>query len=221
MSERWPPIPPIWRGETAFVIGGGPSFADVDVERLRCCRIVAINCSWARVPWADVLFFGDDRFWRHYKTKVLAGFHGRILTTASSASDPRVSRLKNALGPRIYGRPKPAMLLSENPAAVPMRRTSLIPGINIAALLIGMEGRIVLLGADGRRAKDGRSHHHAPHPWPVRPGCWDVQVRDLAELAPQLAAKKIEVLNASPGSAWDVWPIVRLDDVLPKSERAA
>ena len=91
--------------------------------------------------------------------------------------------------------------------------------MNLAALLLGMSGRIILFGADGKRAdgvKDkrgkiipGASHHHAPHPWPVREGCWEVQRRDLAEIAPQLAARGIEVLNASPGSAWaDIWPVV-------------
>ncbi len=87
-----------------------------------------------------------------------------------------------------------------------------MPAINVAAHLIGWSGRIVLLGADGKRHKDGRSHHHAAHPWPVRPGCWDIQKRDLMEIAPQLNG--VEVVNASPGSAWDVWPIVQIEDVL-------
>lgn len=85
--------------------------------------------------------------------------------------------------------------------------------MNIAAHLMGFQGRIVLMGADGKAAKD-RSHHHKPHPWPVRPGCWDVQRRDLAEFAPQLKERGVEVLNASPGSAWNVWPIISHDEAL-------
>lgn len=97
---------------------------------------------------------------------------------------------------------------------IPMRRTSLAPAINIAALLLGFEGRIVLMGADGGRSKDGRSHHHERHPWPVREGCWDVQRKDLAEIAPRLAELGVEVINASPGSKWDLWPIVEPGEVL-------
>jgi len=71
-----------------------------------------------------------------------------------------------------------------------------------------------LMGADGRAAGK-QSHHHRAHPWPVRFGCWDVQKRDLAEFAPQLKAKGVEVLNASPGSAWaDIWPVISHEDAM-------
>jgi hypothetical protein len=211
MSPRWPPIPPIWRGETVYVIGGGPSFEAVNPDRLRGRNIVVVNTSWTRVPFADVLFFGDDRWWRHWKAKVSANFAGRIVST-THVSDIRVSKLRNTAARRGLAK-KPPFLLSADPMSVPMRRTSLAPAINVAAHLLGMSGRIVLMGADGKMTGK-QSHHHAPHPWPVRPGCWDIQRRDLAELAPQLSGRGIEIVNASPGSAWDIWPVVSPDEVL-------
>lgn len=213
MSGKWPPIPPIWRGETAFVIGGGSSFGEVDPERLRGRRVVVVNSSWEKLPWADVLFFGDDRWWRHWKKKVVAGFPGHIITTATTAGELRVVKLRNSAARRGLVR-KPPLIWSTEACSVPMRRTSLLPAMNIAAHLLGMEGRIVLMGADGR-AHGGKSHHHAPHPWPVRPGCWDVQRRDFDEVLPLIKKHPLEVLNASPGSAWaDIWPVVSPDEVL-------
>jgi hypothetical protein len=123
MSPRWPPIPPMWQGETVYVIGGGPSFEAVNPDRLRGRNIVVVNTSWVRVPFADVLFFGDDRWWRHWKVKVCANFEGRILST-TTVSDLRVSRLRNTAARRGLAK-KPPFLLSADPMSVPMRRTSL------------------------------------------------------------------------------------------------
>ena len=69
-----------------------------------------------------------------------------------------------------------------------------------------------MLGADGGPHGKARSHH-APHPWAQKKGCWDEQYWDLGTTVAPLAALGVEVVNASPGSRWDLWPIVTLDEV--------
>lgn len=61
---------PNWHGETALVIGGGPSVNDVDCETLRRFdgRIVAINeAGLTVVPCADLFYWTDAQWykWNH------------------------------------------------------------------------------------------------------------------------------------------------------------
>jgi hypothetical protein len=98
--------------------------------------------------------------------------------------------------------------------------TSLTAATNLAAHLVGAGGTIVWLGADGRVAADGRTHHHAPHRFPHRQDCYHKQYADLVTIVPSLQALKISLFNASPGTAWaDLAPVVDLRDML--SERRA
>ena len=54
---------PRWSGETAIVVGSGPSASFDSLEPLRDkVRVIAIKTSWLLVPWADVLY-GSDRGW--------------------------------------------------------------------------------------------------------------------------------------------------------------
>jgi hypothetical protein len=54
-----------WKGEPAFIIGGGPSLERFDFERLRGRgRVIAINRAYEFISWADLLFFMDFQFWQ-------------------------------------------------------------------------------------------------------------------------------------------------------------
>lgn len=191
-----------WPGETAFIVAGGPSVAEQNLDLLRDRKVIVINSSYERVPWADFLYFGDSRWWNEHKAN-LAEFKGRIVSTAPSATgDKRVLMMRKNRPPG----------LSDNRQELTCRRTSLAAAINLAAHL-GAK-RIVLLGADGRLGNGGQSHHHVPHKWGLRDDCFDQQREDLQSLVKPLAKRGIEVLNASPGSALPFWPIVSLEDVL-------
>ena len=94
---HWP-VPPEWTGETAFLVGGGPSVRDVDLSQIRG-RIIAINNSWELVPHADVLYFCDEKWWRWHGGRVMAGFEGcYIVTPSQDIPDPR-GRLVKLTGP--------------------------------------------------------------------------------------------------------------------------
>jgi hypothetical protein len=107
----------------------------------------------------------------------------------------------------------PGLAVERN--AVMVKRTSLTGAINLAAHL-GTRA-IVLLGADGK-VTDGKSHHHKPHRWPVRPGCWDEQKKDLLSIVEPLRLRGIKVINASPGSAWaDLWDVMTLEEAISQT----
>ena len=204
-------VPREWPGETVFVVAGGPSVLDLDLDALRGRRVIVINSSVFAVPWADYLYFGDFRWWNDGQNQAAAmRFGGRIVTTSRLVSHPRVLVCRKT-------RP-PGLALAAD--SLMQKWTSLTAATNLAAHLVGPGGTIVWLGADGRIAADGRTHHHQPHRWPHKPGCHDKHLADLRTIVPSLRALDIAAFNASPGSAWaELIPIVPLQRLL--NDRAA
>jgi hypothetical protein len=165
------------------------------------------------VPWADVLFFGDWRWHNEPENKAaVASFAGRVVTTSRMVSDRKVLVCRKTNPPG----------LAREPNSLMQKWTSLTAATNLAAHLVGPGGTIVWLGADGRLAADGRTHHHQPHRWPHRPGCYDKQHADLVTIVPSLKALGLTGYNASPGTAWtDLLPPIDLQDALADHRRAA
>lgn len=193
---------PIWAGETAFIIAGGPSLAGFDFSRLAGRRVIAINSSVFSCPSAGVLFFGDERWWRWNADKVKRTYAGRIFT-CSSVADPVVHNL-------VKRRPPP--YISPERGDVTMLRTSLTASINLA-IHFGCT-RLILLGADMKAAANGRAHHHPEYPVRNLPTCWDVQMTELREVAKSISDLGIEIINTSLESRIDWWPKQSIEELL-------
>lgn len=211
-------ITPEWKGETAFIIAGGPSVLQQDLTRLAGRRVVVVNSSYESYPAADILFFGDRRwYFDHYKRPEFVAFKGQKVTCCAADTPrpiPGVLRLKRSTPVRdsktgIYG---PGF--AHDPSTVVSNRTNLQGAMNMAAHL-GV-ARMVLLGADMCRGEGGRSHHHAPHKWTNKPGngTWDIQIPQLRLIAEPLQQLGIEVINTSPISRIDWWPKLNLEDAV-------
>lgn len=187
--------------------------ADQDTSSLVGRNVIVINSSYIRVPFAQYLVFGDSRWWLEHRRQ-LEKWKGRIVT-AAPVDHPNVLKLKKL---------KPPMLATD-PEYLTMARTTLTAAINLA-LHLGC-ARAILLGVDMQRGPsktithkgkerkvDGACHHHAPHPWRVRAGCWDEQMLELRQAAYQLASRDIEIINASPRSRIDWWPKKSFEECL-------
>lgn len=205
-------VPQQWPGECVFIIGGGPSVLGQDLEVLRGRRVIVINSSVYAAPWADMLYFGDWRWWNEDENRAAVdSFAGRVVTTTRLVrGDPKVLVCRKTNPPGLALAPNSLM----------QKMTSLTAATNLAAHLVGRGGTIVWLGADGKIAAD-RTHHHKPHRWPHKPGAYDKQLADLKTIVPSLQAMGIAAFNASPGTAWtDLLPQINLEDVL-EGRRAA
>jgi hypothetical protein len=128
-------------------------------------------------------------------------FAGTIISCSVGASGPPVIR------PMIR---KTTPGLATDTHTLMVKNTTLTAAINLAVHL-GVV-KIVLLGIDQRAGPDGRVHHHPPHPWKPTADCWKRQQTDLPKVAEDLTRLNIECVNASPGSALSLWPLVRLED---------
>src|SRR3972149_821520 len=112
-----------WRGERCFIIGGGPSLAGFDFERLRGQgRIIAVNKAYLDAPFADILFFMDGSTttfyglvqngrlapgclekWNEFKGyKVFLNILGRKLDDVYSIRGAGRTGLSNSLRKGIY-----------------------------------------------------------------------------------------------------------------------
>ena len=211
MTPYWT-VPHEWPGETVFIIAGGPSVLSQPLDLLRGRRVIAINSSIFTVPWADILFFGDWRWWAEKENQAaVAAFQGPVVTTSRMVPDRKV---------RVCRKTKPPGLAVERNSLM-QRWTSLTAATNLAAHLVGSGGTIVWLGADGQKAADGRTHHHKPHRWAHVKGCYDQHLGDLKTIVPSLKAMNIAAYNASPGTAWaDLLPVISLREAL-EERRAA
>jgi ADP-heptose:LPS heptosyltransferase/SAM-dependent methyltransferase len=200
-----------WEGLTAFVLAGGASVRNLDLSLLKGRRVIAINSAVLAYPDADILFFADARWWsdppKAWKADV-GSFTGRFVTT--SGGGPRdVERLLKI---------DPAKGIATDPTQLALSRTSVTGAINLAVHL-GCT-RVVLLGVDGKVAPDGKRHHHtAAYPWPMVKRCFDDHAAEFRAIAPSLKAAGVEVINANPDSAIDVWPKVPFEEVISMLQR--
>lgn len=197
--------------ETIFIIGGGPSLRGVSLDCLRGRRCIVINSSYTIVPWADWLFFGDQRWWlEHDERPAMKAFGGRILTCSSSVSHHRVYKVNRVI-------PPPGLAFSND--SVASQRTSTQGAMNLAFHLGA--SRIVLVGIDMGRAPDGTTHHHIPHPWKPRPGnvVWDEQLEQMEKIVAPLKKRNVEVINTSPVSRIEWWPKATLIEAVAMESR--
>src|SRR5262249_36813198 len=88
-----------WATETAFVIAGGPSVLNYDLEMLRGRNVIVINSSIHTVPWANFLYFGDWRWWNEPENRAAVdSFAGQVITTSRMVRDPKV-KICNRINP--------------------------------------------------------------------------------------------------------------------------
>lgn len=190
---------PDWSGDTALILGAGPSAADVAaVLRPGCMRVIAINRSHELVPWAEVLYAADSGFWRQYADarafkglKYCADNHvryfGSNIGTVTIARDPRGLRLTEMVRKTI--------------GVVGYGGNSGFQAVNLAAQF-GASRILLCLDYQG-------SHWHEDHPNVLR-NPTSSQFRswacDLDRQAPILRSWGIEVFNVARNSILKAYP---------------
>jgi hypothetical protein len=205
-ASRWSIPLGEWKGEAAFILGGGPSLKDFDAERLRGKgKVVAVNdAGLYMAPWADVLFWADKRWldWNHDKLGLHTG-RWKVTRKAPHIETGHDIRWLDFL-PR-------ALSLD------PWRVGGWCGGssaINLAFLLGA--NPIVLLGFDMR---PGNWHANHQKPPLVGQHC-DKFIPTLETMAFALEKHGAAVLNANPRSALRCFPFADIDELLSMDDVA-
>lgn len=189
-------VEPIWKGETVFIIGGGPSLKNFNWESLRTKKTIAINKAFYAYPHADILYFTDGRFYNWYKDDIDL-FKGEKYTitpgSASVTADVKILKRGQKLG------------LSKEKNMLSHGNNSGYAAINLAYLL-GAK-RIVLLGYD--MTNDGtKSHFHDGYPVNMTSNSTytNTFIPAFDSLAPLLKNSGIQVYNACEWSMLRAFP---------------
>jgi len=201
-------VPRPWPGGTVVCAASGPSLRRARLARVRGhWPVIVVNDSWRLAPWADVLYACDWRWWR--KHGGVPAFPGLKVTLSNSLGHieawPEIKVLENT---GVEG-------LERAPTGLRTGRNGGYQAINLAVHFGA--SRIVLLGYDMKPAPDGRTHWFGDHEaWPTRPSIFETVFRPhFTELAHELAALGVEVVNCTPESALDAFPKAALDRLLP------
>lgn len=202
-------VPRLWEGDTAYIVGGGPSVTPDMIESLRGRKVVAVNMSYLSAPFASYLFFADLQWWEREskeRPKELFGFKGTIVSTNEHINSDRLKVVRRIVPV------SDATGIAEATDTVSMERTSLQGAMNLCYHL-GAK-RLVLLGADNRDAPNGRIHHHDEYPWVRYTESWDIKGRQFGYAAAALKRLGVRVTNCSMVSTLNFWPKMHLADVL-------
>jgi hypothetical protein len=198
--------------ETIVILASGPSLTVEDCERVRVaqaegrCKVIAINTTYQRAPWADVLFARDLNWWKGYAKRAGStwpGFTGERWTTDQLAAERfGVTYVRGIHTPG----------LSERPGVVHLGDDSGYAAIGLA-VMFGAR-RVVLLGYDMQRT-DGLAHWHGEHEHGMRSALkfrrW---LLAYGRLAKGLRRAGIEVVNCTRQTALHVFPRAVIDRAL-------
>lgn len=186
-----------WPGSTVVILASGPSLSEDQCEAVRAWRqaetaqprrVIAINNTFRRALWADMLYACDVNWWNVYINEAVATFAGEFWTQDVRAQ--REHRIKYVESSRADG-------LGKRPGVIHQGGNSGYQAINLA-YQAGAE-KIVLLGLDMHG-----THWHGKHvnglpntsDWLFR-----IWIKNFDALASDLRAEGVDVVNCSPDSA--------------------
>ena len=212
MTTFWtPPAQHFSRHDAVFIIGGGPSIANLTTyERLalRNRQVVAVNNAGLDVvPGADVLFWADTSRWLAWNGNRLWKHVGPFkVTTQWQTDNPLLSvySVKRV----IY---RQGIDVSTDPRIV----GGCDGGSRAMNLAYHMGARrMVLIGFDMH--DDGPQNYHSDHKAEdVEPGRRAREFIPAHEaMAIRFRAMGVEIYNATPNSALTCYPAVRLENWL-------
>jgi hypothetical protein len=190
-----------WDGETVVIFGSGPSLTQEDIEAAKSldARYIAINDTYKLANFADVLYGCDYKWWNHHFEDIV--FAGEMWTQDIHAR--REFGLNWVLGKAKAGLGKDCVHFGSH---------SGYQAINLAYLW-GAK-RIILLGYDCRSI-GGKAHWFGQHAAGLNQQqgfiTWLTHYQQLAD---DLSAEGVEVINATPESAINVFTKRRIHEGL-------
>lgn len=180
------------KGSDWVCIASGPSLTKEDVERARKYKTIVVNTSFRMAPWADVLFAGDFGWWNFYHNEVKRDFQGECWTGNCHSA--------NVFGLR-HIKQKHGHSLSTKRGVIHSGGNSGYSAIELA-YQFGAK-RIILLGYDMQRT-NGMSHWHGDHQRLANGNAFPRWVKRIEQVASELEALGVEVLNATRETALSI-----------------
>jgi hypothetical protein len=212
------PIIPRWSGRRVVVAAPGPSLTEAVAERCRSYTVLAIKEAYRRLPWAEVLYGCDGKFWD--RRDGCRDFQGERWSSHGGHNVDNKQAWARKYGLNLV-RGRGGDSFSLDPAHIHYGSNSGFQAINLAMLFCGVPfvpADIVLVGFD-MRADNGNAYFFGNHP--TRKQIPYDKFAPRFVRAAQSLPKHIRIVNATPGSALTCFPMMSLEDALNADPVAA
>lgn len=189
-----------WKGATVVILASGPSFSEEQAAAVLRWRnqdrntrkVVAINTTYQRAPWADLLYACDRQWWQVYHERVKLECPGMDLWTQDpdAAKKHEINYIKSLRGEG----------LSLTPGVIHQGENS---GYQAIGLVYQAGVSVVyLLGYDMQGC-----HWHGPHPGILnKPNPYSNWLRNFNRLAVDCKTVGLEVVNCTLTTALRSFP---------------
>lgn len=194
------------RWSQCIVAATGPSLTPAVAERCVGQPVVAVNDAYRLLPWAEVLYACDSNWWDVHNG--CPGFAGERWSSHERRSNDKLATASKYGLRLVQGRDAEGFSL--DPSVIHYGSTSGFQAINLA-LLWGAK-RVLLVGFDMHTR--GPRHFFGDHPAPLSNWMQFEKVVPFYRRAAKALPPEIEIVNCTPGSALDCWPIVPLEEAL-------
>lgn len=207
-------VHPDWSGETVALLGGGESLKSFDPVCLNWAgwKVAAINeAGLSLAPAADLLFWSDVR-WVNWNIDRLEDNHSPLRYTCQEHRIAEIPRARHIeFVPRLPNGEWNAF--DRDPERIGGHDS----GTKAINLLYHLRAaRVVLLGFDMHDYDDEwrRGSWHDKHELPPLTCQRTERFIPAHERMAAALPDGFEVVNATPGSALECWPLVRLEELL-------
>lgn len=202
----------IWPDSTVFILGGGPSLADMNLKLLDGQNIIGVNQAFKITDCFVPVCYSGDRRWYHWNVNRLTEYRGVLYTSYPHfVPNPKVPTIN-------LGRVSMKGISTKSRNSIAWNQNSGASAVNLAYWLGAR--RVVLLGFDMDH-KGGKFNWHTDYPTIKRRsnGRWPNPYPKFLECWRQIAidAKNIglEIFNATPGSKLNIFHKKDFTEFLP------
>ena len=194
-------IDPIFLGDTIYIVGGGTSLKNFDFNLLRDKVVIAVNKAILHIPFAQVLYWSDTRFYE-WHSKEVDEFKGIKVTCRAQ---PKRNDIINLLNTGKTGLETMSYGLRDG-------GNSGYAAINLAYHL-GAK-RIVLLGFDMQTYGKDTHWHDGYSSTADTDTMARLMVPHFDTLVEPLEKRKVKVYNASPISKLECFQKISIEEAL-------
>ena len=196
-----------WDGAAVAILASGPSFSEEQAAAVlrwrnqdrNARKVIVINTTYKRAPWADVLYACDKQWWQVYYAQVKASYPDLELWTQDleTAKKYQINHIKSLRRPG----------LSTEPGVINQGENSGYQAIGLAYQARACS--VYLLGYDMHGC-----HWHGPHPdFLNRPNQYPNWLRNFTKLAEDCKTVGLEVINCTPMTAMRSFPLQNWTEV--------
>ena len=199
------------------MLGGGPSLPALLKGKKFKCPVIAINDAFRLYPEADMLFFGDTK-WYWWNREDIKTFKGLKVTCDRRRVPSKVDDGKE-IYPPVNGVPDINIVRHGNNWGVCSEdNRKIFFNSSSGGAAIGLAWRlgatkVVLVGYDMRLVKGERNWRRHPNQSSGPQKGYENFLRPFDAIAADAKRLKLEIVNATPGSGLDHFPFIGLDSL--------